>query len=267
MQTSVRVLTVCVVLTVTAGNSFAQGVDVTLFVGRAYPVYDERLTFTTSLPVLPRVAVRESNPLTITTEGGEVLGAALAVELGVIGIEGRLDATDVAFVVNGTRYDLVATAPVTTPLGSVTLDSARMNVDRLKLLSLNVRLRTPGDIALVASGGLSYLPGVTVVGQLPVTVDAPGILSPTTVNAHLRLVATPGEDEHRWGVNGGAGIRIGGRRLALLAEARAFYSRRFDLRLAEADGPDLLNAVAAGIPAIQFEPVIVNAQVGLTVRF
>lgn len=267
MLNRLRLLALVVALVVTGSNSFAQGVEFTLFVGRAYPVYDERLTFTPSLPVLPRVAVRESRPLTITTDGGPVFGAALAFQLGAFGIEGRVDATDVAFDVNGTRYDLVATAPTTATIGSVTLDAARLNVDRLKLLSLNVRLRTPGHIGLVASGGLSFLPDLTIQGLLPVTVEAAGILSPSTVNAHLRLVATPGEEKHRWGLNGGAGIRVGGSRVALVAEARAFYFRTFDLQLAGVEGPDLLNAVAAGIPAIHFEPVIVNAQVGVVFRF
>jgi hypothetical protein len=267
MLKSLRLPVLVVALVVTGSNSFAQGVEFTVFVGRAYPVYDERLTFTPSLPVLPRVAVRESGPLTITTVGGPVFGAALAFHVGAFGVEGRVDATDVAFDVNGTAYDLVATAPTTATIGSVRLDAARLNVDRLHLLSLNVRLRTPGPVGLVASGGLSYLPGVTIQGTLPVTVEAAGILSPSTVNAQLRLVATPSEETHRWGLNGGAGIRIGGSRVALLAEGRVFYFRRFDLQLAGADGPDLLNAVATGIPAIHFEPVIVNAQVGVVFRF
>lgn len=241
--------------------------DLTVFVGRAYPVYEERLRFAASLPALPRTSVRESGPLEIQTDGGAVFGGALAVEFGVVAIEGRLDMTDVGFEVSGTRYDLVATAPATVSIGSITIADGRFDADRLKLWSANVRLRTPGRIALVASGGLSYLPAITIQGTLPVTVEAPGVLGPATVNASLRLVGTPAETEHHWGVNGGAGFRIGSARVALLAEVRAFYFREFELRFASPEGPDLLNAVLGGIAPVRFEPVIVNGQVGVVFRF
>lgn len=260
-------LALLVVLSVTGRDAHAQGVDLTVFVGRAYPIYDERLRFAPSLPALPRTSVRESSPLEIETDGGAVFGGALAVEIGVLAVEGRLDMTDVGFAVNGTRYDLVATAPAIVQIGSITIADGRFEAERLKLWSANVRLRTPGRIALVASGGLSYLPGITIQGALPVTVDAPGVLGPATVNASLRLVGTPAETEHQWGVNGGVGFRVGGARVALLAEVRAFYFREFELRFASPEGPDLLNTVLGGIDPIRFEPVIVNGQVGLVLRF
>jgi hypothetical protein len=251
----------------TVADSSAQTVDLTMFVGRSYPVYNEQLRFIAALPVFPRVAVRETGPLEITTDSGAVFGGALAVEFGLVAVEGRVDVTAVGFDLSGTRYDLIATAPTTVQIASITIDRSRLDAERLKLWSLNVRVRTPGRIALVASGGLSYLPGITIGGVIPVTVDAPGLQDPATVDAELRLIATPGKQEHRWGLNGGAGVRIGGDRVALMAEARAFYFREFELRLSGANGPDLLNAVASGIPAIRFEPVIVNAQAGVVFRF
>jgi hypothetical protein len=269
-MSSSKVLQSIALLTVLAGTaaeSSAQNVDLTVFLGRAYPIYDDRLRFTARLPVLPRLAVRETGPLEITTEGGAALGAAVAVEFGLLSVEGRLDATDVGFAVNGTRYDLFATAPATTHVGSLTIGDGRLDAERLKLLSVNLRLRTPGHVGLVASGGLSYLPSITITGTVPVTVEAPDLVSPATVTANLRLLAAPGEENHKWGFNAGAGVRIGGDRLALVAEARAFYFREFDLRLAAPDGPDLLSGVANGIPAIRFEPVVVNAQVGVVFRF
>ena len=251
----------------TASLAFAQSVDITVFAGRAYPVYDEQLRFTAALPVLPRVSVHETHPLEITTDGGAVFGAALALEFGIVALEGRIDATDVGFDVSGTRYELVATAPTTTSIATLAIGAGRFDAERLKLWSLNVRVRTPGNVAILASGGLSYLPGLTITGALPVTVDAPGIVSPSPVNATLGLSATPGEEQHKWGLNAGAGVRIGSNRVALLAEARAFYFREFHLRLSAPAGPDLLASVASGIPPIRFEPVIVNAQVGIVFRF
>jgi hypothetical protein len=246
---------------------YAQSVDVTFFVGRAFPAYEERLRFAASLPALPRTSVRESGPLEIETEGGAVFGGAVAVEFGLIAIEGRLDSTNVGFAVTGTRYDLVATAPATVPIGAITIAPGRFDADPLKLWSANVRLRTPGPVALVASGGISYLPGITIQGTLPVTVEAPGLIGPATVNANLRLLGVPADAEHHWGLNGSVGLRMGGPRVSLLAEARAFYFREFALRVAALEAPDLLNAVLGGIDPVRFEPVIVNGQVGVVFRF
>ena len=42
------------------------------------------------------------------------------------------------------------------------------------------------------------------------------------------------------GVNGGAGLRIGGR-VALMGEVRVFYFREYELRFAAEDGIDILD--------------------------
>ena len=257
---------VVIALMTTSGRALAQGVDVTLFLGRAYPVYDERLHFAPSLPALPRVSVTEQGQLGIVAEGERVFGAALAVDFGVFGIEGRYDATDIGFRINGTRYELMATAPVPVREGSVSIGAGRLDADRLTLLSINARIRTPGTVAFVASGGLSYLNDVTIEGFLPVAVEL-ATVPPVSADARLRLIAVPDAKEHRWGLNGGAGLRIGGRHVALMAEARVFYFREFELRLAVVEGPDLLDAILTGIDIVHFEPVVANAQAGIVFRF
>lgn len=262
----VRIALGLIIILATSSRGFAQSVDLTLFLGRAYPVFDERLRFAPSLPALPRVSVTEQGQLDIVTEGQAVFGAALGVDFGVLGIEGRLDATDVGFRVTGTRYELFATAPVTTREGSITIGAGRLEADRFGLLSINARIRTPGTVAFVASGGLSFLSGVAIEGSLPVAVEL-GNTMVSGGNARLHLIAAPDEPEHRWGINGGAGLRIGGRHVALMADARVFYFREFELRFAALEGPDLLNAVVTGISVVRFEPVLVNAQAGIVFRF
>ncbi len=87
----------------------AQGFDLTFFVGRAFPTYDERLTLRPSTPTVPGVDISvEGSPL-IEADGGPVFGGALAYEFGVLGIEGRLDATDVGLAITGARYNLRGT--------------------------------------------------------------------------------------------------------------------------------------------------------------
>jgi hypothetical protein len=134
------------------------------------------------------------------------------------------------------------------------------------LLSLNLRLRTPGRLGLVASGGLSYLPRIEVTGSVPLEVQIAGLPVLPPVQPRLRLLALPGDSEHRWGVNAGAGLRIGGR-LSLTVEARVFYFRDHELRFGVEEGLPFLDELISSIDSIRFEPVIVNAQAGIGFRF
>lgn len=245
----------------------AQGVDLTLFLGRAYPIYDDRLTLRPAVPSLPGLEVTESSRLEIRTAGGPVFGGALAFELGIFGIEGRVDATDIGFDLSGARYDLLATmAPFTGLTGSVTVGDGRFDVDRLYLLSVNGRLRTPGPVGFVASGGLSYLPDVVITGSVPLAVQIPVLPPVPGLEPRLRLRVAPGESRHRLGINGGAGVRIGGR-VALMGEVRVFYFREHSLRFGAEGAPAFVTEVLDNIDPVRFEPVIVNAQAGLVFRF
>ena len=246
----------------------AQGVDFTFFVGNAFPVYDERLTLRPPVPSLPGVDVTVVGSPEIRADGGLVFGGAIAFELGILAIEGRVDATDVRFDLRGARYELRATQPPFTGLtGSLTLGDGRLDADRLYLLSGNIRLRTPGPVGLVASGGLSVLPDITISGSAPISLQIAGVPPLPGVEPRLRLRAAPGESEHRIGVNGGAGVRIGGSRVALTAEVRAFYFREHELRLDADDVPDFVSVFLESIDPVRFEPVIVNAQAGLVFKF
>jgi hypothetical protein len=102
---------VVLALLAASGTARAQGLDVTVFLGRAYPIYDERLTLRASVPSPGGIDITAASPLELRTKGGLVLGAAVAFEVGILGIEGRLDTTDVAFDLQGTRFDLLAYPP------------------------------------------------------------------------------------------------------------------------------------------------------------
>ncbi len=259
-----------VVLTLagTTGLASAQGIDVTVFLGRAYPVYDERLTLRPSLPSLPGVDVTVTGTPELRADGGLVFGGALAFELGILGIEGRLDSTEVGLDLTGARYDLLSTTPPFQGLtAGVTVGDGRFDAARLNLLSLNARLRTPGPAGLFASGGLSYLPDFTIRGSLPLAAQIAGLPITPGIEPRLQLRVAPGEPEHRLGVNGGAGLRLGGNRMALMAEVRVFYFRDFELRFAVDDAPELVRQVLDSLDPVRFDPVIVNAQAGLVFRF
>lgn len=246
----------------------AQAIDVTVFGGLAWPLYDERLTLRPPGLSLPGVDVTAAGTPTLHGDGGPVFGAALAFETGIVGIEGRIDAVDAGIDFTGARYDLSGTTafPFQGLTASITASPGRFDADRISLLSLNARIRTPGRVAVVASGGVSYLPDITISGSIPLVVQAPAFLPLPGFDAALTLRGTPGQSEHRFGVNGGAGVRIG-RRVALTAEVRGFYFREYELRLATANGPDLLDDLLQDADPVRFDPVFVNAQVGLSFRF
>lgn len=249
-------------------EAHARQIDVTVFAGRAYPIYDDRLTIRPSTPSLPGVDVAVSGDPVIRADGGLVLGGALAFELGILGLEARIDGTEVGFDLSGARYDLRATqAPFAGLTGSVTIGDGRFDARRFYLLSGNVRLRTPGPVSLVASGGLSLLPDVTITGSVPVTVRIAGLPSLPGAAPQLRLRAAPGEAGHRLGANGGAGLRLGGNRVALMAEVRGFLFRDYDLRFDVQGAPEFAATLLENADAIRFRPVIVNAQAGLVFRF
>ena len=250
-----------------ATPAVAQTIDVTAFGGLAYPIYDERLTFRPPSPSLPGVDVTVSNAPVLRGDGGPVLGAALAVEFGLVGIEGRLDAVDAGLEFTGAQYDLRGTAfPFQGLTASLIVSPGRFDTDRISLLSLNARIRAPGRIGIVASGGLSYLPDIVVSGSVPLRVDATQLGPLPGLDASLTLRGVPGESGHRIGVNGGAGLRIGGR-VGLVGEIRAFYFRDYELRFASSNGSDVLDDLLAAADAVQFSPVFVNAQVGVSFRF
>lgn len=249
---------------------FGQVVEVTVFTGRAFPVYDERLTLHPPAPVLGEVDVTVAGSPVLKADGGAVFGAALALEPrrfgGRLGIEARLDATDVGLEFSGARYDLRGTTfPFAGLTAGIILSPGRFDANRISLLSLNGRFRSPGRIGFIASAGVSYLPDIDVSGSIPLSVDAPGLPLPT-LDAALTLRATPGQAGRRLGVNGGAGVRLGGR-LAFTAEVRGFYFREYELRLARVNGPDLLDDLLASAGPIRFTPVFVNAQAGVAFRF
>jgi hypothetical protein len=250
------------------GTASAQGVDLTVFLGRAYPIYDERLTLRPSVPSLPGVDIGVAGTPEIRADGGPVFGGALAFEFGVFGIEGRLDATEVGFELDGARYDLRATQPPFQGLqASVSIEDGRFDTDTLYLLSLNARLRTPGPVGIVASGGLSYLSDFTITGTVPLSVQLSGIPIGPGVSPRLRLQVTPGESGNRFGVNGGVGLRVGGSRVAFMAEVRGFYFREYELRFGVEDAPEIIDDLLDSIAPVRFEPVIVNAQAGIVLKF
>jgi hypothetical protein len=245
----------------------AQGGDLTLFIGTAYPLDRERFTLRPSSPSIPGADVTVTGDPALRAGGGLVVGGAAAFELGPLGIEGRLDTMTLNFDLTGARYDLRGNAPPFQGVtAGVTIGDGELDSNRIKILSINARLRTPGLVSLVASGGFSYLPDVNFEGTVPVSVQVLGF-PVTSERLPLRLAVSRGGSNHRAGINGGAGLRIGGPHLAVIGEVRAFYFKDYELTFAADNAPGIVSDLLDQIPAITFDPIIVNAQAGLVLKF
>lgn len=248
-----------------ARHASAQALDATVFGGWAFPLYDER--FGIRNPSFPGVEVTVPGSPEIRADGGGVFGGAVGVSFGAVGIEGRLDATQVALEFSGARYDLRGTSfPFDGLTASIILAPGRFDADRIPLLSLNGRFTTPGRVALIASGGFSYLPDISISGSIPLAVEAPALPGIPDFDAGVQLRASPGQSGHRFGINGGVGVRVGGR-VALIGEVRGFYFGDYNLRFSSENGDELIDDLLAQAAPVSFRPVFVNAQVGVTFRF
>lgn len=245
-----------------AAPTFAQGGDITIFGGYAYPTYSQEFTFRTpSIPSFPGFEISEEST-TLDAKGGTAFGLAAAFELGrVFGIEGRVDTASVKLESSGARYTLSGSGLS----GSISLGEGPIPVDRLTLLSANLRLRIHGPVSLLASGGFSYLPSFNVGGSIPLTVGVPGLPAAGTT-IPLRLTALPTDNEYRFGVNGGIGLRIRvAPVVALVGEVRGFYFSEYELYLQPANSA--LDDILRGLDPVRFNPVVVNAVAGVSFLF
>jgi hypothetical protein len=264
MRQTLRCLAIGVALLAIPRPALA-GWDLLFFLGRAFPKSDDRLTFPLPAPSIPGVDVTVDGRPRIEADGGPTFGGSVAAEAGVIAIEGRLDAPSIGFNLTGARYDLVGVEPPLTGLtATVRLSDGRLDVERLKLWSANVRVRTPGPVGLVASGGLSFLPSFTVTGAVPLSIEGPGVGG---LGTRLRLAVAPGEPKNKLGVNAGAGLRVGSSHLAVVAEGRVFYFREYELQIVPENDVPVIGAAVSSFPTVQFRPIIVTAQVGLLFGF
>jgi hypothetical protein len=257
-----------VVLGVLVGGSPAYaGWDLSVFGGAAFPTYEQQFVVRApTVPPLPGFVIQPSGDLTIDAKGGSVFGAAICGEVGILGIEGRFDSTGIELRTSGFSYGLRFSAPpLPTFSGSLSVAPGTLETDRLRLLSVNLRLRTPGPVSLVASGGFSYLPDFEVTGSTPVQLTVSGIPALDTTGT-FRLRVAPTESSHRFGVNAGGGLRFKiAPGVSLFGEGRVFYFKEYELSI-DVEDPRLQDLVGA-IEEPRFRPVVVNAAGGLVFSF
>ncbi len=250
--------------------------------GPTFPFYQQSFEFDPGAVGGPADAViTPEGVYRLDGQGGISIGAALAYHpRQVLGLEARLDTADVSVRTGGVRYRVrvALPPPVGTVNAALAFTEGQGDLERLRPLSLNVRLRSPGRTRVTASGGVSYLPAIRFAIRQPIGA-ALGAGGPVVEIGEIVVPAEalPAEKgDGRWGGNGGAGVEHPiGARLRLLADARYFRFQRQTLYWGEPQATgaltplqnELVREITARLEAVRFNPTFFQATAGIALSF
>ena len=272
--------TAAAILLLAASSAPAGDWEATIQAGPTFPFYEQSFEFDPGRIAPPGgVVIDEDGVFRLDGEGGLSLGASLAFHpVPAVGLEARLDTADVDVSTDGVSYDIRANVP---PFGqlrtTVVFTEGEGDLQRLRPVSLNLRLRSPGTAGVFASGGVSYLPGFRFVIRQPIEAAlGDGPLLPVG-EVSLPAEALPDEEgDGRWGWNAGGGLHWQvAPRLRLVAEGRYFYFQRQTLFWGEPEGTGPLNAVQRDLirriteelDPVRFNPTFFQATGGISITF
>ena len=255
--------------------------EVALHGGPTFPFYEQSFAFDPGpISGAPGAIVDSEGLYRLDGQGGLSFGATLAFHPhAVLGLEARVDTADVDVRTGGVRYRVRVPAP---PFGTLTADvdfiEGEGDLERLRPVSLNLRLRSPGATRVTASAGVSYLPSFRFAIRQPIAAGlGPG--GPQLEVAEIRLPAEalPDEDgDGRWGVNAGLGLqRRIGPRVLVLAEGRYFRFQRQTLHWGAPEGTgaltpvqdQLVEEITARLDPVRFNPTFFQATLGVAFSF
>jgi opacity protein-like surface antigen len=252
--------------------------------GRVAPFYQQTFHYGPGAlpPLIPGADIRQEGTFTLDARGSTALGGSASLYLlPLLGLEARLDTLDVQVNVTGARFDVRADLPAPLPdlESTLNLSPGTVSLDRLRPVSLNLKLKTPGAVGVTLSGGVSYLPALSLTVTQPLALGVTGLSGGQFQIASLALKAEgrPEADGGRsqFGVNGGVGLRLAlGSHLALSAEGRYFFFGKNRLTWSPvSEGPltpleeSLLRAALLRLETVEFNPQCFQATVGLAVVF
>jgi hypothetical protein len=248
--------------------------ELTVFGGQTLPTYEQRLRIgLPSLPPAPGLEVTGGESLVVEAQGGPSYGAALAIDLvGPLGLEARVDVAKIDLGTEGVAYRLVQSLPAPLPSlrGSMSVGAGTVSFDRYTTASLNLRLQTPGAMALFVSGGVSYLKSPRARGRLPVRLEVEGVPVLPGASAEIALSGDPSQPGRRLGVNAGAGARLRlGETLSLLADVRVFAFGEHEFRFEVTTQPSVpeLEALVSALDVVRLQPTHFHGVLGLCLSF
>ena len=258
---------------IVAAPASAGDFEVAVQVGRALPFYSQSFAFDPGDLLPPDFPVQTSGGFDLELGGGLTVSGAVTWRFSEsLGLEARVDTAKVDLEVQGGQVsadlgDLIPGLPSIPISGDI---SGSAPIGRLVPLSLNLQFVTGEGVQFVASGGLSYMPPVTVdvsvnaaLGDRSTSRGCPPITLPDLgVSAAATL-------DGGFGGNLGAGLRVPvGSSVTLLFEARAFGFPKQQIRWdpGSASSP-IEEALAAALDPIEFEHGFFQATGGVVFSF
>jgi hypothetical protein len=257
--------------------------ELTGYVGLSAPTYSQTFPYDPgSPPTISGVSLEQRGSFDLEATGGMAFGGALAFfPIPAVGIEARLDTADLSLETHNASYVVGVTLPppINDISTEVSLPPAQVNLERPRPFSLNLRLRIPGTVSFGVSGGVSYLPSLSVSIVQPLAISS-SILDLVGGQVDIgevpiRATAEPTLEGSKIGGNLGLGLQIGiGETVAITVEARGFYFPEHRLTWSRADDRPLnpveeilVEAALEALPPVDFEPIFFNLTAGLTLRF
>lgn len=249
--------------------------------GPTFPFYEQSIAFDPGpISGVPGAVITQAGEYRLDGRGGLSLGAALAYHPHpAVGLELRVDTADVDVRTGGSSYRVrVPVPPFGTLDSTVSFTDGEGDLERLRPVSLNLRLRSPGAFRVTASGGVSYLPVFRFAIRQPMSAGLGGG-GPQVEVAEILVPAEALPDQEgdgRWGVNGGIGLQVRiGERLHVQADGRYFRFQRQTLYWGEPQGTgaltplqdELVREITARLDPARFNPTFFQATAGIALSF
>ena len=277
---------IAVVLLLAPCTCSAIGLELAGYVGRAVPDFNQTFTYTPGLSPtrIPGVTLRESGTFTVDASGGlSVSGGATIYFLSWLGLEGRLDTADAKASITDSHFDAVADLPYPFAqlIGRLELTDGTAQIEHVRPLSLNVKLRTPGAVRFTLSGGVSFLNELNLTSHQTLALGVNGVtpvsieVAKVGVGFTAQAVPTESGDSGKVGANVGAGLQIPiGSHFAVIGEARGFVFKERKLQWTAVPDQGLpptqavaLQNIINGLDPVKFKPSFWQATGGIAISF
>jgi hypothetical protein len=283
-MTPMRHWTVVLALAVCPSAASAGSLELAVRAGQVFPFYEQSVHFDPG-PFLratfPNIDVQPVEDLRLEASGGLALSGGLTWYVtDAFGLEGRLDTGDLSVDAQGGR--VAVRIPLPPPLPALSTDitiPATVDVERVKPISLNLRVRSPGSFRVYGSGGVSYLPSLSMSVHATFRAGSPifSRLPLDLANLAVRAEARPEGDGQggRVGFNAGAGVEWAvGRVVSVEVDARYFRFKEQTLSWSGEPGltlspieQQLLRELLNTLGESRFNPNFFQVTGGVSFRF
>jgi hypothetical protein len=281
-----RRLLLALIAALAAPSAGAEGWEVALTAGRVIPFYDQTFEYDPGALAspIPGATIEQRGVFRLDATGGLALNLSIARDLGRhVAVEARVDTADVSVTTMGARYRLRVNLPAPLPPLSTDLDlgTGTVDLERLRPVSLGLRLQGGRRPRVAVSGGVSWLPAVRFTAAQSIGLGLPNLRGGTigldVARVGLTAEAQPAEEgQGRWGVNGGLAVSLPvGGRVSLVLDGRIFRFQKQTLTWGRAEGQGALSAVQEALAReiesrlepIVFNPAFFHASLGFAVAF